>query len=434
MAANFVVNVVVDVAVATGAPPLSSVIPDRSYLPGVHARYRPDMDDELDDALSERLARAVLLGTDSVAAGGGPFGAVVARRDGSGCVSVAEGTNRVTATNDPTAHAEIVAIRAAGTALGSFDLSGCVLLASCEPCPMCLTAGLWARVDAMWFAASRDDAAAAGFDDLAFYDTLDRPHPRPATRAVDRPGARRVRAAAGGTVRRLARPAQPGGVLTAMGVGEVGPQHPESVTISVTRRALPGREAEMTAWVQAGGRLASGFDGFLGSGHVRPAHDLDEWHMLYRFTDDAALDRWQSSPERSWWLASALGLVSQTRVERRTGIEGWFDDPHSHEVSSPGHAGPPRWKQACVIWLAFFPTNLVAQVALGPLVGNWPVVLRVLVLTLALTPAMTWLVLPVVTRRLQWWLDGSTPPWLRGGDARKGAGRGSGDTGEGGRR
>ncbi len=59
--------------------------------------------------------------------------------------------------------------------MASFDMSGCVLLASCEPCPMCLTAGLWARVDAMWFAASRDDAAAAGFDDLAFYDTLGQP-------------------------------------------------------------------------------------------------------------------------------------------------------------------------------------------------------------------------------------------------------------------
>lgn len=220
-----------------------------------------------------------------------------------------------------------------------------------------------------------------------------------------------------------------------MGAVEVGPQRPESVTISVTRRALPGREAEMTAWVQSGQQLASGFDGFLGSGHVRPAQDRDEWHMLYRFTHDAALERWQSSPERSWWLASALGLVTQTRVERRTGIEGWFDEPHAHEVSSPGRTGPPRWKQACVIWLAFFPTNLVAQVALGPLVGNWPAVLRVLVLTLALTPAMTWLVLPAVTRRLQWWLDGSPPPWLRDRVARRtGAVSGSGGTGEGGRR
>ncbi len=121
------------------------------------------------------LARAVELGVEAVRQGGGPFGAVVARVQDGILVPVAEGSNQVTATNDPTAHAEVVAIRAAGTALGTFDLSGCVMLASCEPCPMCLTAGLWARVDSMWFAATREDAAAAGFDDLAFYDAMAQP-------------------------------------------------------------------------------------------------------------------------------------------------------------------------------------------------------------------------------------------------------------------
>ena len=130
--------------------------------------------------LDELLLRAVELGVQSVAGGGGPFGAVVARvaEEGSGTdrlVVVAEGANQVTSTNDPTAHAEVVAIRAAGAALGRFDLSGCVLLASCEPCPMCLTAGLWARVDAIWFAATRTDAATAGFDDAAFYRALETP-------------------------------------------------------------------------------------------------------------------------------------------------------------------------------------------------------------------------------------------------------------------
>lgn len=121
------------------------------------------------------LARAVELGVESVGRGGGPFGAVVARERDGVLEVVAEGWNQVTASNDPTAHAEVVALRAAGAALGTFDLSGCVMLASCEPCPMCLTAGLWARVDAMWFAASREDAAAAGFDDLAFYDAMAQP-------------------------------------------------------------------------------------------------------------------------------------------------------------------------------------------------------------------------------------------------------------------
>ena len=74
--------------------------------------------------------------------------------------------------------AEIVALRSAGATLGRFDLSGTVLVASCEPCPMCLAAALWARVDAVWFAATRDDAAAAGFDDLAFYAAFETPRER----------------------------------------------------------------------------------------------------------------------------------------------------------------------------------------------------------------------------------------------------------------
>lgn len=124
------------------------------------------------DGTTALLARAVQLAVQSVGDGGGPFGAVVAQWQDGVLVPVAEGANQVTATNDPTAHAEVVALRAAGTALGTFDLSGCVLFASCEPCPMCLTAGLWARLESMWFAATREDAAGAGFDDLAFYDTM----------------------------------------------------------------------------------------------------------------------------------------------------------------------------------------------------------------------------------------------------------------------
>ena len=96
---------------------------------------------------------------------GGPFGAVVVR-DGNIIASVG---NRVTSTNDPTAHAEIVAIREACKTLDTFDLSGCEIYASCEPCPMCLGAIMWARIDKLYFAADRKDASRAGFDDEAFY-------------------------------------------------------------------------------------------------------------------------------------------------------------------------------------------------------------------------------------------------------------------------
>ena len=116
------------------------------------------------------LTRAVELAVENVAAGGGPFGAVIVR-DG---VVVAEGQNRVTRDLDPTAHAEVTAIRRACASLHDFSLAGCVLYTSCEPCPLCLTASLWARLDRVVYAADRHDAARGGFDDREFYDLLDR--------------------------------------------------------------------------------------------------------------------------------------------------------------------------------------------------------------------------------------------------------------------
>jgi len=116
------------------------------------------------------LARAVEIASQNVADGGGPFGAVVVREG----VEVAGTGNRVTRDLDPTAHAEVVAIRAACQALGTFSLAGATLYASCEPCPLCLSAALWARVDRVVFAADRHDAERAGFDDREFYELLER--------------------------------------------------------------------------------------------------------------------------------------------------------------------------------------------------------------------------------------------------------------------
>lgn len=115
---------------------------------------------------AQYLARAVALATDNVRSAGGPFGAIVVSADGR----VFEGTNRVTANLDPSAHAEVTAIRNACQGLGTFDLSGATLYTSCEPCPMCLATSLWARVDRVYYAADRHDAAAAGFDDAVFYE------------------------------------------------------------------------------------------------------------------------------------------------------------------------------------------------------------------------------------------------------------------------
>ena len=110
--------------------------------------------------------------TDNASSGrGGPFAALVVKEGRP----VASGANAVTRTNDPTAHAEIQAIRAASSALGIFDLSGYELFTSCEPCPMCLAAAHWARLDRVYFAATRFDAAAAGFDDARLYAELGQP-------------------------------------------------------------------------------------------------------------------------------------------------------------------------------------------------------------------------------------------------------------------
>jgi guanine deaminase len=133
------------------------------------------------------LRRAIRLACDNVAAGGGPFGAVVAK----GGRMLGEGVNRVVPDADPTAHAEVVAIRAAARALGSHDLAGCVLYTSCEPCPMCLGAAWWSRVDRILFAADRADAAAAGFDDASIYAEVAMPlaeRTLPITRALAEDG------------------------------------------------------------------------------------------------------------------------------------------------------------------------------------------------------------------------------------------------------
>ncbi|MEU8486796.1 MULTISPECIES: nucleoside deaminase [unclassified Streptomyces] len=116
------------------------------------------------------MDEAIGLATTSVRNGGGPFGALIAKGD----EIVAIGNNKVTSSLDPTAHGEVSAIRAACQKLGTFSLEGCVLVTSCEPCPMCLSSALWARVDRIIFAADRDDAAVAGFDDRKFYDLFEK--------------------------------------------------------------------------------------------------------------------------------------------------------------------------------------------------------------------------------------------------------------------
>lgn len=117
------------------------------------------------------MEKAIALATENVTSGrGGPFGAVIVR-DGK---VVATGVNLVTATNDPTAHAEVTAIRNAAAALATFDLAGCEIYSSCEPCPMCLAAIYWSHCDAIFYGNTSADAAAAGFDDAFLYEEIKR--------------------------------------------------------------------------------------------------------------------------------------------------------------------------------------------------------------------------------------------------------------------
>ncbi|NCA79610.1 MAG: nucleoside deaminase [Sphingobacteriia bacterium] len=115
------------------------------------------------------MKKAIAASIKNIERGGGPFGAVIVK-DGK---IIATGTNRVTANNDPTAHAEVSTIRKACKKLNTFDLSGCEIYSSCEPCPMCLSAIYWAHIDRLYYGNTKKDAAKIGFDDSFIYDELD---------------------------------------------------------------------------------------------------------------------------------------------------------------------------------------------------------------------------------------------------------------------
>jgi hypothetical protein len=180
------------------------------------------------------------------------------------------------------------------------------------------------------------------------------------------------------------------------------------VTVSITRTVDPARFTEASEWVQYGINLAHRYPGFLGSGWVRGSEDSATWNMLYRFSNPGSLEAWENSDERTEWLEAGTDLVLDAQVEKRTGIEGWFDTlqpaPHGAPVLQP----PPRWKQAISIWLGFFPINLAFTLLIPALMPGWDSLatpLRVLLTTLALTPLMAYFVLPWITRMLRPWLQ-----------------------------
>mgnify|MGYP006156903791 FL=1 len=192
----------------------------------------------------------------------------------------------------------------------------------------------------------------------------------------------------------------------------------QPVTVSITRRVAPEHLDQMLAWLRAGTQLTERFPGFLGSGWVRPSPDATEWHMLYRFADDASLTAWEESDQRRWWLDSARDFVEASRHEQRTGIEGWFDEPESTTDAdlTPVTPPPPRWKQMCAIFLVFFPLSVSANLTAGALVPDLFLPLRILGTVLVMTPIMTYVALPWITRLLAPWLN--APPRERSGRRR----------------
>lgn len=185
-----------------------------------------------------------------------------------------------------------------------------------------------------------------------------------------------------------------------------------SVTVSVRRKVNPSQTKEVNAWIQSGVNLADGWPGFLGSGWIRSSSRSDEWYMLYRFADAASLAGWENSNSRRQWLDQGKGLVEERRVQKLTGIEGWFDSDKMPEVDpeeTRPASRPPRWKQAVSVWLAFFPVSLVFALiveALFPAWGGLGTITRVFITTTVLTPVMTVWVLPWITRVLYAWLTG----------------------------
>lgn len=182
------------------------------------------------------------------------------------------------------------------------------------------------------------------------------------------------------------------------------------VTVTVARRVAPGREPEFEAWAARLTAAASGFGGFLGAGLLRPSRLGEDWHVVYRFAGPQQLRVWEESGARAALLAEGAHLMDTVAVRRVSGLETWF--------SLPGRTAPapPRWKMFAVSGAVIYTLQLLEYGTLGHLVRDWPLPLRLVLLSFPVTATMTWLVMPRVAVLLA--------PWLfRGGSRWAGSGR-----------
>ncbi|MCQ2030767.1 antibiotic biosynthesis monooxygenase [Stutzerimonas zhaodongensis] len=179
----------------------------------------------------------------------------------------------------------------------------------------------------------------------------------------------------------------------------------EPVTLMVARRVRDGRYHDLLAWLHEGEQLAADFPGYLGSGVLAPPPGDDEFQIVFRFADEQTLDVWEHSASRRAWLQRGSDLFGQPHEQRARGIDTWF----GNNDSTP----PPRWKQSVAIWLAFFPVSLLFNMLFGGVLSELGLVARILISTLALTPLMTYLFIPLSTRLLAPWLTAAPRPGLR---------------------
>lgn len=178
----------------------------------------------------------------------------------------------------------------------------------------------------------------------------------------------------------------------------------QPVTLMVARRVASGRYHDLIAWLHEGELLATDFPGYLGSGVLAPPLDGDEFQIIFRFADEQTLASWEHSASRTAWLKRGSGLFAQPQEQRAVGIDSWF---------GAANRQAPRWKQSVAIWLAFFPVSLGFNLLFGNLLSEFSLVTRILLSTLALTPLMTYLFIPLSTSLLAPWLQNRRQQPLR---------------------
>ncbi len=173
------------------------------------------------------------------------------------------------------------------------------------------------------------------------------------------------------------------------------------VTAVASRKVKPGWEKEIEDWVSGVASEAERFSGYLGSNVFRPTTDEDdEYTIVFKFDHASNLERWQSSEERRSWNDKAQHLIlEEPKVRVLTGLEAWFTLP-----SKEGTPPPPRYKMAVITWLAVFPLATIVFMALQPLLGSAPAILRTLVFTIVMVTTMTYVVMPRMTRLFSFWL------------------------------